>query len=71
MKNGKMLGLLTIITGNSFAVINLCSSALFSLDVFWIGMRQQQLMRFKTKRLYSVVLLENIPQSYVTKTYFN
>eukprot|EP01083_Nonionella_stella_P062533 162589_1 len=62
MNKGKMLGILTVVTGNSFAVIQLCESALFSLDVFWIGLRKEQVMKFKNKRLYSVVLLENIPQ---------
>eukprot|EP01083_Nonionella_stella_P114118 337062_1 len=52
----------SIITGSSFAAVSLCNSYLFQLGVFDMGLTRNEIHAFMYKRVYSVVLLENIPQ---------
>merc|ERR1712019_285348 len=38
------------------------NSSLLGLEFFMMGLTKKQLIAFKTQRIYSVILLENIPQ---------
>ena len=54
--------LLCIILGSSFTAIELCNTYLFSLSIFSMSLNRRQKAIFKNQRIYSTVLLENIPQ---------
>eukprot|EP01083_Nonionella_stella_P077275 210925_1 len=64
-----MLYFTSFITGSSFAAVSLCNSYFFQLDAFDMGLTKKQIQAFAYKRVYSVVLLENIPQL-VLQSYF-
>ena len=57
-KNTQLLYFISVITGSSFAAIELCTSNLFNLRYFDMPLSEAKLMEFKTKRIYSIVLLE-------------
>ena len=59
---GKILYLLTIITGSAFGAVELCDSHLFQLEVFSLDLPKRHKQVFKNQRIFSIVLLENIPQ---------
>merc|ERR1712154_62495 len=52
-----------------FAAIPLLNSYLFQLNVFDMGLTDRELKKFGTKRVYSIVLMENLPQI-VLQTWF-
>ena len=52
----------SIITGSSFSAIDLFNSNLFSLEIFDMGLNKQDYHSFRYKRVYSLTLLENVPQ---------
>merc|ERR1712176_1148719 len=52
----------SIVCGSAFATIPLLNSYLFKLPVFNMGLTDRELKKFGTKRVYSIVLLENLPQ---------
>eukprot|EP01083_Nonionella_stella_P244968 852099_1 len=54
--------LLSVVTGSSFAAVTLLNSYLFQLNMFDMGLSRRQLKQFGTKRVYSIVMLENVPQ---------
>ena len=58
----KVLYLIAILTGSAFSSIELCNSGLFGLSMFYMNLPKKQKQIFKNKRLYSIVLCENIPQ---------
>ena len=58
----KLLYLMSIISGSSFTAIGIMNGSMFGLEMFEMGLSKKQKRRFKTKRLYSVVIFENIPQ---------
>ena len=60
--NVKILYISSIITGSSFAGVALCTSNAFSLYQTSLPLNKTRLLQFDTKRIYSTVLLENIPQ---------
>ena len=60
--NIKFLYLFSIFTGSSFTAIEFCNSGLFGLYHFNMGLNKRQLLIFRNKRLYSIILFENIPQ---------
>eukprot|EP01083_Nonionella_stella_P084250 233167_1 len=58
----KLLYLLSTITGSSFAAVSLVNSYIFQLELFDMGLTDKQILAFAYKRVYSVVLFENVPQ---------
>eukprot|EP01084_Bolivina_argentea_P269736 458494_1 len=62
VKYSNMLYIISILTGSSFAAVDIMNSNLFGLQYFEMGLSNKQRILFKTKRIYSVVMLENIPQ---------
>ena len=50
------------VSGNSFGAIELANSNLFGMDLFSMGLNPRHLKQFQGKRIYSSVILENIPQ---------
>eukprot|EP01083_Nonionella_stella_P077276 210929_1 len=57
-----MLYFASIITGSSFAAVSLCNSYFFQLEAFDMGLTKKEIQAFMYKRVYSVVVFENIPQ---------
>lgn len=60
--NSKLLYMLTIISGSGFASVRLLNSGLFRRKQFDMGLKKTQMRQFQNKRIWSVVLLENVPQ---------
>ena len=58
----RTLYLLSIVFGSAFTAVELCNSNIFHLNVFNMGLNRRQKAAFKNKRLFSTVLLENVPQ---------
>eukprot|EP01084_Bolivina_argentea_P062224 113762_1 len=58
----KALYLISIFCGNSFVAVSLVNSYIFKLNFFDMGLTDKELSAFGYKRVYSVVLLENVPQ---------
>ena len=59
---GKSLYMISIITGSCFAAIQLCSSHIFQIPLFSLNIPIRHKQIFKNKRIFSICLLENIPQ---------
>eukprot|EP01084_Bolivina_argentea_P128968 227872_1 len=53
---------MSVMTGSPFAAVPLLNSYLFLLNVFDMGLTDRELRQFATQRVYSIVLLENVPQ---------
>eukprot|EP01083_Nonionella_stella_P083952 232214_1 len=68
-ENTKLLYFVSIMTGSSFSAVELFNSNLFSLEQFDMGLSRSQLMGYQYKRVYSIVLLENIPQLLLQASY--
>ena len=66
---GKILYLLTILSGSAFSAVELCDSHMFQLPLFSLDIPQRQKQTFKNKRIFSIVLLENIPQFCIQVSY--
>ena len=62
MKHFHYLYIIAMISGSGFAAVELCNSQLFQLSLFCMNLPQRQTQIFKNKRLFSIVLLENVPQ---------
>ena len=58
----KILYLLSLFTGSSFTAVKVMNSNLFSLNIFSMDLNKNDLTRYQTKRIYSIVLIENLPQ---------
>ena len=58
----KYLFAASIVSGSSFSAIDLFNSNLLSLEVFDMGLSKQDYLSFRYKRVYSLTLLENVPQ---------
>ena len=56
--NLKLLYFISIITGSGFAAVELCTSNLFNLGYFDMPLSKAQVMKFQTKSIYSIVLVE-------------
>ena len=61
-KYSTLLLLLSVLTGSSFAATALLNSYAFHLEILDMGLTHKQLNGFNTKRIYSLVMLENLPQ---------
>ena len=60
--NIRFLYLLSIISGSAFSAIELCNSNLFQWPIFYMNLPRMNRQIFKNKRLYSIIIFENIPQ---------
>ena len=60
--NVQILYIFSVLTGSSFAGVALCTSSAFSLYQTSLPLNKTQILHFQTKRMYSIVLLENLPQ---------
>ena len=56
--NIKLLYIISILTGSSFAGVRLCSSNLFNMGHFDMPISKTKLIEFQTQSIYSIVLLE-------------
>eukprot|EP01083_Nonionella_stella_P005044 14694_1 len=57
-----ILLIMSVMTGSPFAAVPLLNSYLFQLNIFDMGLTDRELRQFATQRVYSIVLLENVPQ---------
>eukprot|EP01084_Bolivina_argentea_P320526 556154_1 len=60
--NVQFLYIISAITGSSFAGVVVCTSNAFNLTQTDMPLNKTQFLQFQTKRIYSTVLVENIPQ---------
>jgi len=58
----KSLYFFSVFTGSAFTAVELMSSNLFGLEMFSFDLTNRAKLRFKMKRVYSIVMLENVPQ---------
>eukprot|EP00484_Ammonia_sp_Unknown_P019591 CAMPEP_0197045832 /NCGR_PEP_ID=MMETSP1384-20130603/21612_1 /TAXON_ID=29189 /ORGANISM="Ammonia sp." /LENGTH=544 /DNA_ID=CAMNT_0042477501 /DNA_START=68 /DNA_END=1702 /DNA_ORIENTATION=- len=58
----QLLYFVSVVTGSSFAAIEIFNSNLFGLDVFYMGISRQYLLGFTAKQVYSMSMMEDIPQ---------
>ena len=58
IKYAKLLYITSVFTGSSFTAIDIMNSNIFGLSYFEMGLSNKQIAAFKTRRIYSVVLLE-------------
>ena len=56
------LYLMTILLGSAFSAVDLANSNIFDLAVCNMSLNTRQKAIFKNQRLFSIVILENIPQ---------
>merc|ERR1712154_465335 len=45
-----------------YTAVEIANCNAFQLDVFKMGLTEQQRIKYSTKRVYGVILLENLPQ---------
>ena len=57
-KNVKICYFISVICGSSFSAIALCNSYLYQINAFSMGLPMYHQRSFKTKRFFSIVLLE-------------
>ena len=67
--HGYSLIFISLVSGSSFSAIELCNSYLFKLDVFCMNLPIRHKQIYKTKRVLSIVLFENIPQLCIQNVY--
>eukprot|EP01084_Bolivina_argentea_P319771 554663_1 len=63
------LFIVSILLGSSFAAVELFNSHLFNLMLFSMNLSRKYMLSFRTKRLWSIILVENIPQLLI-QTYY-
>eukprot|EP01083_Nonionella_stella_P282047 959928_1 len=61
---------MALMTGSSFSAVALLNSYLFQMELFDMGLTDKELKRFNTRRIWSVVVLENMPQLILQTVYF-
>eukprot|EP01084_Bolivina_argentea_P016084 30140_1 len=61
--------MLSFVCGSSFAAVQICSSNAFDLNLFSIPLSKLDKAGFQCKRVYSVVLFENVPQLIIAITF--
>eukprot|EP01084_Bolivina_argentea_P122986 217963_1 len=57
-----LLYLLSILTGSAYTAVRVANSGAFQMDMFSMGLNKKQRIQFNTKRVYGIVICENIPQ---------
>jgi len=65
----KILFLMSFATGSAFTAVDLATSHLFSCDLFSLPLTNMQFLLFQSRRIWSIVLLENIPQVIIQAVY--
>ena len=60
---------LSILFGSAHSAVLLCNCNIFQISSFNMGLNRRQRAVFKNKRLFSTVLLENLPQLCLQLTY--
>lgn len=65
----RVLYITSILTGSTYSSIELCNSNLFSLKYFSMELPSRDKQLFKHKRIYSIVLSENVPQIIIQLTF--
>ena len=55
----------SVISGSSFSAVTLFNSNLFQWRIFGMGLSRYHRKKFRNKRFFSVVLLENVPQLFL------
>ena len=61
-RNIALLYILSVITGSSFSAVLICTSSLFNLNKFSLPLDKLNINKYQIKRVYSIVLLQNLPQ---------
>ena len=61
----KMIYLIAFVSGSAFSAVALFNTYLFRLSLFGMGLSRYHQRQFNHKRVFSVVLLENIPQAII------
>ena len=56
--NVKPLYMLSVITANSFVAVDICSSCMFNFNLSQMPIDKTELLKFKTKKVYSIMLFE-------------
>ncbi len=54
--------MLSLLSGSCFAAIEFVNSYLFGLKIFSMGLSENEMRKFNQKRLFNVILCENVPQ---------
>merc|ERR1719361_506034 len=62
LRHSFTLYLLPFLSGSAFNAIAIVNSNAFQLDVFSMGLSKREMHKFRLQRIWSVVLLENLPQ---------
>jgi len=58
----RLLYLVSILSGSPFAAIDFFNSNLFGSDFFYMGIPKHFMMGFSSKKVYSVIFMEDVPQ---------
>lgn len=58
----RALYVVCILSGSAFSAIEFCNSNLFQWEMCYMNLPRHSKQVFKNKRIFSVVLLENVPQ---------
>ena len=61
---------LTILSGSSFAAVNILNSRVFGHPLFCMGLSYRHLKKFENQRLWGVILSENVPQLIIQGIFF-
>ena len=61
-RNVKEVYALAVISGSGFAAVKLLNSNFFRMSFFDMRLKNHQMTEFQNQRLFSIVLLENVPQ---------
>ena len=56
--NVKILYMISVLTGNSFVAVYICTSYMFHMQPFQMPLSKTQLLAYKTKMIYSTMLFE-------------
>eukprot|EP01083_Nonionella_stella_P301287 1032711_1 len=65
LDHSKKLLLLSVVCGSSYAAIEIVNCGAFGWQIFNMGLNKQQRIKYNTKRLIGVVLMENCPQAII------
>eukprot|EP01083_Nonionella_stella_P084061 232584_1 len=60
---------MSFVCGSSFSAAHMCSSNAFDLSIFSMPLSKMGIARFQYKRVYSLVLLEDVPQLIIAITF--
>eukprot|EP01084_Bolivina_argentea_P157080 273737_1 len=58
----ELLYLLSILTGSAYTAVQVVNCGALQMNVFNMGLNKKQRIQFNTKRIFGIVMCENIPQ---------